>query len=199
MHTPSLHFHSSGTQHGDQLRLRDAGIAASVGGIVQRGHHFFTVRLVIPDSAALLADELSLFTRMATDWSSSNPVRPGRTRQSAGKREERADTAAGASGPKAASDARSHLAGDGQGAGGSSSARDQNSAGRGGGSSERKGRDVFSEEDEDDAFDDDALGEEDAEIGVDGSRKPRARGSGGSWGPFVSNVDDTDDTDHNPP
>lgn len=163
---------------------------------MQRGHHYFTVRLVVPDRAALPADELSLVNRMASEWSSSHdPVRPGRTRQRAGKREAGTDTAADAGSPKVASDAQSQPAGDGRGGGGSSSARDQTSAGSGGRSSERNGRAVLSEEDDDDDFDA-ADGEADAEMGGDGQGKPRARGSGGSWGPFVSDVDDTD---HNPP
>lgn len=54
---------------------------------MQRGHHFFTVKLLVPDGALLLSEERSIITRMAADWAHHIPVAPGRPRQRAGKPE----------------------------------------------------------------------------------------------------------------
>jgi molecular chaperone DnaJ len=49
-----------GTQHGDQLALRSAGVATTLGGTVERGHHYFNVHVVIPNGDHMLEDQRQL-------------------------------------------------------------------------------------------------------------------------------------------
>jgi DnaJ-class molecular chaperone len=43
-----VHWLAAGTQHGDQLVLRGAGVASTSGGLPHYGHHYFQVQLVVP-------------------------------------------------------------------------------------------------------------------------------------------------------
>lgn len=65
-----------GTQVGDVLMLKDAGVAAARQGAVEWGHHYFDVQVVVPDGACMGVLERRLLQQLASLGEQASEMEP---------------------------------------------------------------------------------------------------------------------------